>query len=120
VNTAAPARVRSLATAKSGRATVSAGPPFAVPSVLAGAFEGIVGQLVELVADAVVGRLEPLLKAPARPALLDRRGLALALGVGLDTVDRMRGEGMPELRVGDAPRFELDAVIAWLRGRRAS
>jgi hypothetical protein len=50
--------------------------------------------------------------------LLDRRGLAQALDVGVDTVDRMRGEGMPELRVGDAPRFELERVLEWLRGRR--
>jgi hypothetical protein len=31
----------------------------------------------------------------------------------------MRGEpGFPELKVGDAPRFELEAVLEWLRSRR--
>jgi hypothetical protein len=33
-------------------------------------------------------------------------------------VDRLRAEGMPELRVGDAPRFELAAVLAWLKERQ--
>jgi hypothetical protein len=52
------------------------------------------------------------------PVLLDRRGLAAALGVGVDTVDRLRREGAPELTIGDAPRFELDRVLEWVRGRR--
>jgi hypothetical protein len=34
-----------------------------------------------------------------------------------DTVDRLRREGLPEIAVGDAPRFELDACLGWLRGR---
>lgn len=49
--------------------------------------------------------------------MLDRRGLAHALAVGVDTVDRLRRDGCPELTVGDSPRFELEQVIAWLRGR---
>lgn len=51
------------------------------------------------------------------PALVDRAGLARALGVSPASVDRLRGEGLPELRVGDAPRFELEAVLRWLRGK---
>lgn len=53
----------------------------------------------------------------AAPTLLDREACARMLGVSLGTLDRLRREGMPELRVGDAPRYEADAVIAWLRGR---
>jgi hypothetical protein len=74
-------------------------------------------ELHELVAAAVreaLAEREPR----AAPALLDRRGIAAALGIGVDTVDRLRREGCPELTVGDAPRFELAAVLAWLRERR--
>jgi hypothetical protein len=49
---------------------------------------------------------------------VDRAGLALALNVCVDTIDRIRKEpGFPELRVGDAPRFEIDRVLKFLRGR---
>lgn len=54
---------------------------------------------------------------PHAPALLDRGGLAKALGVSLASLDRLRADGLPELRLGDAPRFELAAVLAWLRAR---
>jgi excisionase family DNA binding protein len=53
--------------------------------------------------------------APAR--LLDRADLAEMLGCSLPTLDKLRSGGMPELRVGDAPRFEREAVLAWLRER---
>jgi hypothetical protein len=54
------------------------------------------------------------------PRLLDRRGLAVALGCCVDTVDRLRREGCPEVVIGDAPRFELDRVLSWLRAREGS
>lgn len=69
-----------------------------------------------LVVDAVADVLAELAPADA-PALLDRRGLARALGCSPDQVDRLRREGCPELRLGDVPRFELPAVLAWLRSR---
>lgn len=71
-------------------------------------------ELVELVAERVLAGLS---ERQAEPALLDRRGLAQALAVGVDTLDKLRQEGLPELRVGDSPRFELEAVLGWLRGR---
>jgi hypothetical protein len=55
-----------------------------------------------------------------RPALLDRRGLAGRLDVSLPTLDRLRAEGMPELRLGDSPRFELDACLRWLREKSSA
>lgn len=72
---------------------------------------------IERVAEAVAERLAPLLERTPAPVLLDRRGLAEALAVGVDTVDKLRREALPELRVGDVPRFRLDAVLEWLRGR---
>jgi len=77
-----------------------------------------VAALVSDLARAVADELESRGLAPAAaqcPALLDRRGLAHALGCGVDTIDRLRREGCPELTLGDAPRFEVKAVIDWLR-----
>lgn len=48
-------------------------------------------------------------------ALLDRASIARRLGVGTSTVDRLRREGMPVIWIGDSPRFEADACVAWLR-----
>jgi len=85
----------------------------------AGAFDGLIEELSDHIAERLEDRLAACLEArEARPALLDRRGLAEALACGVDTIDRLRSEGMPELRVGDAPRFDLDGqVLPWLRER---
>lgn len=74
------------------------------------------GELRELVRDAVLDVVAEA-AGSSRPLLLDRSGLAQALGVGTSTVDRFRREGCPTLWVGDSPRFELEPCLAWLRGR---
>jgi hypothetical protein len=74
-------------------------------------------QLRELIATALREAMIEQRPAEVPRGLLDRRGLAAALGVGVDTVDRLRREGCPELTVGDAPRFELAAVLEWIRSR---
>ena len=51
----------------------------------------------------------------AEPVLLDRERLARALSVSLPTVDRLRAAGMPTVWVVQAPRFELAAVLEWIR-----
>ncbi len=56
-------------------------------------------------------------QAPTAPALLDRQALARALGVSLGTLDRLRREGLPTVRVCDSPRFLLSDVVDWLRCR---
>lgn len=53
----------------------------------------------------------------AHPALLDRNGLAGALGCSASLVDKLRKDGMPTVQLGGTPRFELEACLAWLRGR---
>lgn len=85
-----------------------------------------VDALLDRLADRLAARLaERLAPNPTRQpekaafCILDRRGLAAQLRCCVDVVDRLRTEGMPELRVGDAPRFELDRVLAWLRERNA-
>jgi hypothetical protein len=98
----------------------SGGEPTRV-AVAAGALAGIVEPIAELAAAILEPRLAEVIAAAIAahhaPKLLDRRGLAHALNIGVDTVDRLRREGCPSLLVGDAPRFELDQVIQWLRGR---
>ncbi|HEU4581705.1 MAG TPA: hypothetical protein VFS67_25795 [Polyangiaceae bacterium] len=74
------------------------------------------GELRELVREVALEAVAEAAGSP-RPALLDRNGLAQALGVGTSTVDRFRREGMPALWAGDSPRFELADCLAWLRGR---
>lgn len=57
------------------------------------------------------------LTSPTAPALLTRKALASALSCSEKHIDRLRREGLPELRVGDSPRFELVEVLRWLRAR---
>jgi excisionase family DNA binding protein len=54
--------------------------------------------------------------------LIDRKELAALLGVSPQTVDRMRKDGMPSLKLGKRTvRFQVDIVWAWLvRERLAS
>lgn len=69
-----------------------------------------------LVVDAVTDALERA--APgAGPQLLDRNSLARSLGVSTSTVDRLVRTGLPCLLVCEARRFELAAVLEWLRAR---
>lgn len=84
----------------------------------AGAADAFARELARAVADEIEARSLGAQPEPG-PILLDRRGIAEALGVCVDVVDRLRREGCPELTVGDVPRFELDRVLAWLRARGA-
>ncbi len=52
------------------------------------------------------------------PILLDRAGIAKALGVGTGSIHRFRKAGMPCVFVGDQPRFMVDECITWLREHR--
>jgi hypothetical protein len=78
-------------------------------------------ELSELVRAAVAEELGTLTASVTRiaaPSLLDRRGLAEALAISPAALDRLRAEaGFPELRIGDAPRFEVARVLEWLRAR---
>lgn len=75
-------------------------------------------QLKALITSAVVEALEAHEPASA-PQLLDRGGLAQALGVSLPIVDRLRREGCPRLRLGDVDRFDFSDVKRWLSTRGA-
>lgn len=70
------------------------------------------GELTELVRSAVA---EALTERQAAPLLLDREGLAAVLGCSSSLIDKLRRRGMPSVRLGDSPRFELEACLAWVR-----
>ena len=73
-------------------------------------------ELAVLVREAVAEAIAEHQPAAAS-TLLDRDGCARLLGISMGTVDRLRREGMPRVRVGDVDRFEAAEVLAWLRER---
>lgn len=75
-------------------------------------------ELAELIEDAVALATERLTdSASGAPALLTQADLAKTLCVSVRTIHTLRQQGLPMLRVGDSPRFELAAVLSWLRNR---
>jgi hypothetical protein len=53
-------------------------------------------------------------------ALLDRNAIAAALGCSATTIDSLRKRGMPWVRLGESPRFELEDCLSWLRGQKGA
>jgi hypothetical protein len=70
-------------------------------------------QLAELVRGAIDTALAEHSQGNA-PALLDRNGVARALGVSTSMVDRLRKAGLPCIWLGDSPRFLVDECVSWL------
>jgi hypothetical protein len=58
-----------------------------------------------------------LVDQPVTPVLLDRSGLARALGCSVASVDRLVRDGAPCVWLVESRRFELAVVLEWLRGR---
>jgi hypothetical protein len=79
------------------------------------AFSLTVSELRALMADAVTMAVGAAVLAADRPVLLDREAIALALDCSGSTIDKLRRGGMPHIRLGDSPRFELDRCLEWLR-----
>lgn len=68
------------------------------------------GELGAIVAQAVASAL-----GQGAPLLVDRQGLARALGCSPGQVDALRKRGLPTTMVGQLPRFEPARVVEWLR-----
>lgn len=83
-----------------------------------------IDDLTDIVATAVTAAVADALRnhpVDAKAKLLDRRGLAKTLNISSAALDRLRAQaGFPEIRIGDAPRFEVDRVLAWLRNREVT
>jgi hypothetical protein len=89
----------------------------ALPSAQRNSLEQLLRALVaDIVRDALIGQ------SPAeQPALVDRAGLAKALSVSVPTVDahRKKHSSFPTFCLTpECPRFEVAAVVEWLRGTR--
>lgn len=77
--------------------------------------------LGEVVRDAVIAALVEQHEAEAlRPVLLTRDQLAQSLGCSPATVSRLVNDGCPRVLVCETARYELAAVLEWLRGRTAA
>lgn len=72
-------------------------------------------QMALIVREAVAEALEALGPAVGNRKLLNRVELARALTCSPTQVDKLRRAGLPHLRVGDSPRFDIDECIQWLR-----
>lgn len=73
-------------------------------------------QLTHLIIAAVQKGLEDIDGRP-KQTLLDRVGIGQAFGISAGSVDKLRRLGLPHIRVGDSPRFEIEPCIAWLKQR---
>lgn len=69
------------------------------------------------VAASVRAALADLPARPEPPALVPTNGLCEQLGISRSTIDRLRAVGLPTVMIGDAPRFSVAKVIAWLEAR---
>lgn len=74
-------------------------------------------ELRSLISEAVADALTSSVAVNA-PHVVDRAGLAAALGCSLATVDRLRAGGLPTIFVADAPRFDVAEILAYLKGKR--
>ncbi len=73
--------------------------------------EALLDELAERVAERIAARTAPA--PPPAPRLVRPAELADQLGVSIDTIDRMRREGMPAARVRGQWRFDPIECRAW-------
>jgi excisionase family DNA binding protein len=77
--------------------------------------------LRELLRDVVFEVMQEWVEDARKPlALLDRGGLAQALGCSTTTISKLLRDGCPSVRLGDVHRFKLDEVLAWLKQRKTA
>lgn len=50
--------------------------------------------------------------------MLTREELAKEFKVHVNTIDKWRKNGMPEIKIGSTVRFDLQDVLAWLKGEK--
>ena len=75
---------------------------------------------VELSSARLAERLH-LEAPPPQPKLAYTKSeLAQAFSCSVSSIDRMRAEGLPTFMIGESPRFDPVAVMAWLQSREAA
>jgi hypothetical protein len=76
--------------------------------------------VLRALADAMEAGLAHEASPPAvEVRLCDKREVARTLDVSIAKIDRLDREGQPFVRVGDAKRYDVTAVLAWHRERSA-
>lgn len=93
-----------------------------VPSAKALRTAGVANDNDPLVVTLTVSQLRAMMQeavanAPAaeRAPLLDKQRLARLLDCSAAHIDMLRKQGLPTVLVGQAVRFDGEAVIAWLK-----
>lgn len=89
--------------------------PDRIPDYLEPLINEVVSRVLAGLTEVIVQHLPD----PNVPVLLDRNGLAKALGISLTSLDRLKHSGMPIVRVLDSPRFDVADVVKWLKSRPA-
>lgn len=76
-------------------------------------------EVAEHIAQRAAALVLAELRAAPPPAggLLNKQGIASAIGVSVATVDRFDREGAPHERVGNAKRYDLARYRGWLAER---
>ena len=77
-------------------------------------FEGLIRNIIREEVQASAGVVRARAQNPP-PALLTREQLSKELMVSESQVDKLRKAGMPWVRVGDSPRFELAACMQYFK-----
>lgn len=81
---------------------------------LTAALETVLGPIVRT---AVAEAMEDHDRPQAQPELLTAVQLCEKLQISRNTLGRLQHEGLPRVMVLDAPRYDLDDVMAWLKAR---
>ncbi len=76
---------------------------------------GVIVVAPEALAELVHAAVSEAMADARPPALVDRSELARQLGVSTRHVAELERRGLPVVRVGQAPRYELQAALGWLR-----
>lgn len=76
-----------------------------------------ISQFRLLIQEAVESVLDDQRASPTEPALLSGSELAARLGISRASVHRLRLEGCPAIKICDSFKFEIAAVLGWLRAR---
>jgi len=80
-------------------------------------FDALIEHVANRLADRIVAHLDEQTVPEPKPALLDTAGLARELRVSAPTIAKLRRKGCPVVWVVESPRYELAAVLEFLRAR---
>jgi hypothetical protein len=96
-------------------------PPTATTNAAPPQFDALLDHVAVRLADLIIAHLDEQMAPEPKPALLDTAGLARELRVSAPTIAKLRRNGCPVVWVIESPRYELAAVLDFLRtrGKRA-